>query len=57
MQGKAGMYAVLAKLAESFPGAGLDGQRMRDLYQQAQDQQARVRRISEETMDTRFLAS
>lgn len=57
LQGKAGMYAVLAKLAERFPGAGLDGQRMRDLYQQAQDQQARVRRISEETMDTRFLAS
>lgn len=56
LQGKAGMYAVLAKLAERFPNAGLDGQRMKDLYQQAQDQQARVRRISDETMDTRFVA-
>ncbi|MGM7669517.1 hypothetical protein [Microbacterium sp. A93] len=56
LQGKAGMYAVLAKLAERFPHAGLDGQRMSDLYQQAQDQQARVRRISDETMDTRFVA-
>ncbi|MFC0247372.1 hypothetical protein ACFFIO_02540 [Citricoccus parietis] len=56
LQGKAGMYAVLAKLAERFPEAGLDGQRMKDLYQQAQDQQARVRRISDDTMDTRFVA-
>lgn len=57
LQGKAGMYAVLAKLAERFPDAGLDGRRMSDLYEQAQDQQARVRRISDETMDTRFVAS
>ncbi|MEW1979501.1 hypothetical protein AB0333_01050 [Citricoccus sp. NPDC079358] len=56
LQGKAGMYAVLAKLAERFPSAGLDGKRMQELYQQAQDQQARVRRISDETMDTRFVA-
>lgn len=56
LQGKAGMYAVLEKLAERFPDAGLDRQRMQDLYQQAQDQQARVRRISDATMDTRFLA-
>lgn len=55
LQGKAGMYAVLATLAERFPDAGLDRQRMQDLYQQAQDQQARVRRISDETLHTRFV--
>lgn len=55
LQGKAGMYAVLATLAERFPDAGLDREQMRDLYQQAQDQQAEVRRISDETLETRFV--
>jgi hypothetical protein len=56
VQGKAGMWHVLGRLAERFPEAGLDGREMDNLYRQAQEQQAELRRIGEETLDTRFVA-
>jgi hypothetical protein len=56
VQGKAGMWHVLGELADRFPDAGLDRQEMDGLYRHAQEQQAELRRISEETLGTRFVA-
>ncbi|MFC7400997.1 hypothetical protein [Citricoccus sp. GCM10030269] len=55
LQAKSGMWHVLGLLAVQFPDAGLDRQEMEVLYQRAQDQEAQVRRISEETLGTRFI--
>ena len=52
LQGKAAMWHVLTKLAEHAPD--LDRSETDRLYRQAQDQQAEIQRISEETLATRF---
>lgn len=56
LQAKSGMWHALGQLAEQFPSAGLDREEMAGLYQRAQDQEAEVRRISQETLGTRFIA-
>lgn len=53
LQAKAAMWDVLAELADHTPD--LDRSEMERLYRQAQDQQAEIQRISEETLATRFL--
>lgn len=53
LQAKAAMWDVLAELADH--SSELDRSEMDRLYRQAQDQQAEVQRISEETLATRFL--
>lgn len=57
LQAKSGMWQVLARLAEQFPDLGMEPEQMTGLYKKAQRQEAEVRRISEETLGTRFRAS
>ena len=53
LQAKAAMWDVLAELADHT--SELDRSEMERLYQVAQEQQAELRQISEETLATRFL--
>ena len=55
LQAKAAMWDVLAELADHT--SELDRTEMERLYKVAQEQQAEVQRISEETLSTRFLGS
>lgn len=57
LQAKSGMWHVLTRLAEQFPELGMEPDQMTGLYESAQQQEAEVRRISEETLGTRFVAS
>lgn len=53
LQAKAAMWDALAELADHT--SELDRAEMERLYKVAQDQQAEVQKISEETLSTRFL--
>jgi hypothetical protein len=55
LQGQAGMWQVLGRLAELVPDGGLDRSEMAENLQRTEELQDHVRRISEETLGTRFL--
>ena len=55
LQGQAGMWQVLGRLGELVPDGGLDREAMDTNYRRTLHLQDEVRRISEETLNTRFL--
>ena len=56
LQGQAGMWQVLERLAELVPNGGLERAEMAENLRRTEALQDSVRRISEETLNTRFLA-
>ncbi|MGD6979621.1 MULTISPECIES: hypothetical protein [Citricoccus] len=56
LQGQIGMWQALVRLAELVPDGGLDREAMDTNYRRTRHLQDEVRRISEETLGTRFLA-
>ncbi|MBB5749588.1 hypothetical protein [Micrococcus sp. TA1] len=55
LQGQIGMWQALVRLAELVPDGGLDRESMDTNYRRTRHLQDEVRRISEETLGTRFL--
>jgi hypothetical protein len=55
LQGQVGMWQVLGRLAELVPDGGLEASEMAENLRRTKDLQDHVRRISEETLGTRFL--